>query len=46
MNPGEKENLLSGERNSMKHWILQTKIRLYHKPKLIRKPIETQCNMI
>ena len=46
MNPGEKEKLFLAEQNDIKHWILQTKIRLYHKSKLIRKPKETQFNMI
>ena len=46
LNPEKKENFCLAEQNGIKHWILQTKIRLHHKSKLIRKPIETQFNMI
>ena len=47
LNHEEKEELFFlAQLNGIKHWILQTKIRLYHKSKLIRKPIETQFNMI
>ena len=46
LNPEEKEKRLSGRADGIKHWILQKKIRLYHKSKLIRKPIETQFNVI
>ena len=46
LNPEKKENFCLTEQNGIKHWILQTKIRLHHKSKLIRKPIETQFNMI
>ena len=42
----KKENFCLAEQNGIKYWILQTKIRLYHKSKLIRKPMETQVNMI
>ena len=38
-NPEEKENFRLAEQNGTKHWILLTKIRLYHKSKLIRKLI-------
>ena len=46
LNPQKKENFCLAEQNGIKHWILQTKIRLHHKSKLIRKPIETQFHMI
>ena len=46
LNPEKKENFCLKEQNGIKHWILQTKIRLHHKSKLIRKPIETQFHMI
>ena len=41
-----EKNFFLAEQNIIKHWILQTKIRLYHMSKLIRKSIETQFNMI
>ena len=46
LNPEKKENFCLKEQNGIKHWILKTKIRLHHKSKLIRKPTETQFNMI
>ena len=46
LNPGEKKNFCLAEQNGIKHWILQIKLRLYHKSKLLRKPMETQFNMI
>ena len=46
LNPEEKGNFCLADQNGAKHWILQTKIRLHHKSKLIRKPLETQFNMI
>ena len=46
LNPEKKKSFCLAEQNDIKHWILQTKIRLYHKSKLIRKPMETQFNVI
>ena len=42
----KKKNFCLVEQNGIKHWILQTKISLYHKSKLIRKPIETHFNIM
>ena len=46
LNPEEKEKLLCGRAEWYKTLDLQTKIRSYHKSKLIRKSIETQFNVI
>ena len=42
----KKKNIFQAEQNDIEPWILQIKIRLYDKSKVIRKPAETQFNMI